>query len=452
MSVNLVQTASITKNTSTSVVLNFPSVTKAGNLLVMIATTYSMPGGMSQYVTGVSDSGYNNWNAVQQQFAKDTHSPSGTGSICLWAVGNANPVSSIVVNTIPTSLLQSVFIYEFSGIQPTPLPIDISTIGANSLGAKIHTTDVGRLILGGALATYSGIISGAQSPATGMHVGVAGSYTLKGTNYHNYVGDGYYQSGTSGDNLLYFSGVSGTNPASIQSIVVAFIQQNEGVEVLTLAEILTVTSPNPGNFSTAHGLNTTPALIEVIPTSSGAFWAQNPAYDGTNINLVASDEGLTALVAVYVSSFSSDVTVPITSLSVTSPDPGNFTVAHNLGVTPSLIEILPTSSGAIWAQTQVYDDTLIYLSASDIGVTAEVSVFPPASPLNIAIPATTLFVDSPAGGNFTVTHGLGNVPSRIEILSTSNGAMWAQTPAFDGTYIYLVASDEAVTAQISVYA
>ena len=65
---------------------------------------------------------------------------------------------------------------------------------------------------------------------------------------------------------------------------------------------------------------------------------------------------------------------------------------------------------------------------------------------------STLSATPSAGGNFTMAHGLSSAPSRISILMTSGGAIWAQTPAFDGTNVYLVASDGGVTGDIVLYA
>lgn len=67
---------------------------------------------------------------------------------------------------------------------------------------------------------------------------------------------------------------------------------------------------------------------------------------------------------------------PSVEISVYSPNAGNFTIAHNLGVVPSSIEILPTSGGAIWSPSSTPPDaTYIYLAASDVGVTATINVF-----------------------------------------------------------------------------
>jgi len=60
-------------------------------------------------------------------------------------------------------------------------------------------------------------------------------------------------------------------------------------------------------------------------------------------------------------------------------------------------------------------------------------------------------VTSSAAGNFTVAHGLGTKPQVAVIEMTSGGAIWFQTPTrYDGTDLYLVASDAGLTATVNV--
>jgi hypothetical protein len=226
--------------------------------------------------------------------------------------------------------------------------------------------------------------------------------------------------------------------------------------VLALSATLEVTSPNAGNFEVAHGLDTVPFLIEIVPTSAGAIWGQAGFADDTNIYLAASDVGVTATVYVYTMAAAGLTTqAPAATLLVDSPSqpPDTFSVAHGLGVVPALVEILPTSPGTIW-EAAAADSTNLHLAASSAGVTATVSVYKPPSegPFNIEAPATTLGVTSVAALPFSVPHGLSAAPSRIEILMISAGSIWAQTPAFDGANVYLQASDVGVIAKILVYA
>jgi hypothetical protein len=70
--------------------------------------------------------------------------------------------------------------------------------------------------------------------------------------------------------------------------------------------------------------------------------------------------------------------------------------------------------------------------------------------------ATPLFgvvsVASSAAGNCTVPHLLGRVPLCAIIQMTSGGAIWFRTPiSYDGTNLYLVASDAGVTGKVVVW-
>lgn len=63
-------------------------------------------------------------------------------------------------------------------------------------------------------------------------------------------------------------------------------------------------------------------------------------------------------------------------VSVTAPQPGNFTVAHRLGRKPVGALIRMTSAGAVWWQSPTDTDTTnLYLVASDTGVTAKVMLW-----------------------------------------------------------------------------
>jgi hypothetical protein len=222
--------------------------------------------------------------------------------------------------------------------------------------------------------------------------------------------------------------------------------------LMTLSATLTVTSPGAGNFSVAHGLVTVPVLIEIQQTDSGAIWGQAGFADETNINLVASDVGVTATLLVFTSAaLGLEVQEPHSQLFVASTGYEPFPVAHGLSGVPSLVEILPTFFGALW-QTAPPDATNLYFQASDVGITALVSVYEPVSgAFNLNGPATSIGVTSTSPGLFSIPHGLTAIPSRIEILMLSGGEIIAQTPGFDGAYVYLSASDAGVIAKILVY-
>ncbi len=57
-----------------------------------------------------------------------------------------------------------------------------------------------------------------------------------------------------------------------------------------------------------------------------------------------------------------------------------------------------------------------------------------------------------ASGNFTLAHLLGRAPKGAVIQMTSSGAIWFQSPTmYDGTNLYLVASDAGVTAKVQIW-
>jgi hypothetical protein len=57
-----------------------------------------------------------------------------------------------------------------------------------------------------------------------------------------------------------------------------------------------------------------------------------------------------------------------------------------------------------------------------------------------------------AVGNFTVPHLLGRTPVGALIQMTSSGAVWFQASTmYDGTNLYLVASDPTVTAKVQIW-
>ena len=242
-------------------------------------------------------------------------------------------------------------------------------------------------------------------------------------------------------------------PAELLLTAPIVVEETVLAPILTLSATLNVTSSAPGNFSVAHGLDVVPFLINIIPTSPGIIVGQSAFVDDTNVNLEASDTGVTATILVWTTAASGLETVSAAAtLLVESEAPGAFTVAHGVAGVPSLVKILPTSGGLIW-ETAPADDTYLYLAASDAGITVTVSVYAPVSgALNIEGPATTLAAVSLAPGSFSMAHGLAAAPSNIDILPLSMGQIWAATPAFDETNVYLTASDFGVIAKILVYA
>jgi hypothetical protein len=150
----------------------------------------------------------------------------------------------------------------------------------------------------------------------------------------------------------------------------------------------------PGDFSVPHGLGSSPALALVQMTSSGAVWFQPAQWDGTNIYLTASDAGITAKAIVWAS-------VPalgplnFNRVSLAPGSPGNFTVAHGLGQTPTLVLIRMTSNGVIWLQSPTgYDATNLYLVASDASITGEAECWNGNNPSATLVVGPASAVDS----------------------------------------------------------
>jgi hypothetical protein len=65
----------------------------------------------------------------------------------------------------------------------------------------------------------------------------------------------------------------------------------------------------------------------------------------------------------------------VSNIPVSSSAPGNFTVAHSLGIPPSAVVLQMTSGGLIWFQSTPFDALYLYLTASDIDVTAIAACF-----------------------------------------------------------------------------
>jgi hypothetical protein len=127
----------------------------------------------------------------------------------------------------------------------------------------------------------------------------------------------------------------------------------------------------PGNFTVAHGLGQSPALALLQMTSGGRIWFQDPPYDATNLYLVASDAGATGNAPLW-KAVPRPVVVEHISIDLTSTDPGPFQVAHTLGSAPTEVLLRMTSAGIIRFQSPTrWDDTYIYLVASDGGLTGK---------------------------------------------------------------------------------
>ena len=64
------------------------------------------------------------------------------------------------------------------------------------------------------------------------------------------------------------------------------------------------------------------------------------------------------------------ITIPFTTTA-----PGNFTLAHNLGMIPVTVIFEFTIGGTVWFQTPRFDANNLYLVASDTGITGDAIVY-----------------------------------------------------------------------------
>jgi hypothetical protein len=219
--------------------------------------------------------------------------------------------------------------------------------------------------------------------------------------------------------------------------------------IIPSPEIVTipVTSPAPGNFTVAHGLLATPLFAIVQMTSSGDIWLQRPlSVDGTNVYLTASDTGLTANVSFFYGP--ADASVPL------SPSAGGaYVVPHGLASTPTLGLVQMDSSGDIWKGTPPYTSTDLNLIASDAGITGKdyAWVTAPRTPTLTRFISVALAPGAP--GNFTVPHGLLAMPKLVivRMSGATGGKIWLQLPSFDGTNLFLTASDGGITGEAGVW-
>lgn len=108
-------------------------------------------------------------------------------------------------------------------------------------------------------------------------------------------------------------------------------------------------------------------------------------------------------------------------IEVTSPVAGSFVITHGLGVVPESIDILMTSAGAIW-QTAAADATNLFLAASDVGLTATVSVF------QTTTVATGIGSPRPVGRTSSASEG--SVSASFDYISPTpgSGPWFNQTP------------------------
>jgi hypothetical protein len=127
-------------------------------------------------------------------------------------------------------------------------------------------------------------------------------------------------------------------------------------------------------------------------------------------------------------------------------------------------------TGSSWS-LDTYDPSMAIIPVETLTVGTVTELSPGSSPtatitgsgpylLNLGIPqgepgfggSRTAFISlaPSAGGNFQVAHGLPSTPIAVVIQNACSsggicGEIWLQHTPFDGTYLYLVASDSGVT-------
>ncbi|MEJ2008635.1 MAG: hypothetical protein P8Z30_10855, partial [Acidobacteriota bacterium] len=126
--------------------------------------------------------------------------------------------------------------------------------------------------------------------------------------------------------------------------------------------------------------STAPALV-AAPASSTSYLFYN-SIGGFYYNLTgAASTAGDAFIGIVVANATAVTSVTQATkiwgqLQVAPGAAGEFTFLHLLGRTPVGALIQMTSSGAIWFQSStLYDNTNLYLVASDAGVTAKVQIW-----------------------------------------------------------------------------
>ena len=90
------------------------------------------------------------------------------------------------------------------------------------------------------------------------------------------------------------------------------------------------------------------------------------------------------------------------------------------------------------------------ICSDDSGTGYAMEAFVPLS--SAPFTESTVSVPPGAAGNFTAAHGVGHIPHAAIVEMTNGGAIWFQQPIkYDGTNLYLVASDRAATADIVLW-
>jgi hypothetical protein len=120
--------------------------------------------------------------------------------------------------------------------------------------------------------------------------------------------------------------------------------------------------------------------LAAAPASSTSFVFYNSTtgfyYNLTGLPAATGDAylGCVTTDSTHVTSVTS-ATKLFSQVQVTATAAGNFNWSHNLGRAPLGVLIYMTSGGALWFQSTTWDQTNVYLVASEAGVSAEVQIW-----------------------------------------------------------------------------
>jgi hypothetical protein len=205
--------------------------------------------------------------------------------------------------------------------------------------------------------------------------------------------------------------------------------------------------PRKGLIQSQHGL-----------TSYEADQDQNWALLDANVAFMSDlplapflQLGFNGLVSGFILSSSSTLVPGITA---------GVLYAQGVGYAPTTAPTLPPAPASQTSYLFYNSVSGFYYQSGAVGATSGDAligtVTTSAAAVNAVKQATPLFgavsVAPSAPGNCTVAHMLGRVPVCAIIQMTSGGAIWFQTPtSYDGTNLYLVASDAGVTGKVIVW-
>jgi hypothetical protein len=204
--------------------------------------------------------------------------------------------------------------------------------------------------------------------------------------------------------------------------------------------------PRKGLIQSQHGL-----------TSYEADQDQNWALLDANVAFM-SDLPLTPFLQLGWNGLISGFLLSTSSTLVPGITAGSL-YAQGAGYAPATAPTLPPAPASQTSYLFYNSVSGFYYQSGAVGATAGdalIGVVTTNASAVIAVQqATPLFgavsVTSSAAGNCTVPHLLGRVPVCAVIQMTSSGAIWFQTPSYDGTNLYLVASDAGVTGKVIVW-